>query len=96
MIMRAGIDLEPDVILGSECLDFRAVVIDRKGAYQWDQASPLNSAQSGVLVGVRNKRAAMTESHRRVGSKATREGDGIDERSIVRDRITLIDNREKP
>lgn len=89
-IMRNVIALEADVILGSECIRFRADTIRGHGDYQFDQPGRLGSAESGVLIGVRNERAAMTESHRRVGSKATREGDGIDERSIVRDRVTLI------
>lgn len=94
-VMRNVIALGADVILGSECIRFRADTVRGSGGYQWDQPGEVGSAESGVLIGVRSARAAMTDSRRTVGSKATREGDGIDERSIVRDRVTLI-NREKP
>lgn len=89
-IMRNVIDLGADVILASECADFTAFILDRKGLYQWEQPGKLGSPESGALIAVRYARAAMTSTERRVGSRDTREGGGIRERSIVRGRVTLI------
>lgn len=88
-IMHLGIALGADIIIASECRDFWAAEVDRQNLYWWHQPGPAGSSESGALIGCLRSTANMSERIRLVGSTRTEEGDGIDERSIVRALITL-------
>lgn len=51
--------------------------------YEWYQPGKLGSAESGTVLGVRKGFGDLTEKHSVVGSKATSEGGGIRERTIL-------------
>lgn len=90
-IMRVGIELGADVIFASECRDFWAAHVDKGHLYHWNQPGKLGSPESGALIGSLRSTTKMSESRHFVGSRSTREGGGIDTRSIARSRITMLD-----
>lgn len=96
-IFRRALDLEPDIVLGSECSDFRAAVVDRKGLYDWHQPGALNDQASGCCIGVRKGFGVLTEPDARIGSNETTEGrsrtgHGIGTRLILRGRVSTAPN----
>lgn len=95
-IMRVAIELGADVIIASECRKFRAWHVDVGRLYAWNQPGEPGSSESGALIGALRSTCVMTERRRVVGSRATREGGGIDERSITRSRITMRPKTQPP
>jgi hypothetical protein len=96
-IFRRGLDLEPDIVLASECADFRACEVDADELYAWHQPGHLGDQVSGCAIGVRKGFGALTKPDARVGSFATPEGHevtgrGIGTRLILRARVRTAPN----
>lgn len=86
-IMRAGLALDPDLIIASECRDFTGATLWGADGYAWHQPGTLDSPESGSLVACRNDTLKMTERRLKLGSAATPVGK-IGARSMVRARFT--------
>lgn len=91
-IFRAGLDHAPDIVLGTECSDFRACDVDRHDLYAWHQPGALGDQSSGAVIGVRREFGSLSEVDARIGSNETSEGrsvtgHGIGTRLILRGRV---------
>lgn len=96
-IFRRGLDLQPDVVLATECSDFRASEVDAEGLYTWHQPGRLGEQVSGCAIGVRKDFGTLCEADARMGSFATSEGrqmtgHGIGDRLILRGRVRTAPN----
>lgn len=84
-----GLELLPDLVLGTEARPFRAADARGAEAYAWHQPGEKGSSESGTFVGGRLDTVELTELDVVMLSKATSEGGGIDTRSAARARVTL-------
>lgn len=62
-------------------------IMEKQRDYSWFQPGKINSPESGTVLGLRKEFGALVNRTRFVGSKATSEGGGIRERSILRARV---------
>lgn len=67
--------------------DLNGYVMDKRTDYHWFQPGKIDSPSSGTVIGVSKEFGSLTNRTRFVGSKATSEGGGIRERSILRGRV---------
>lgn len=86
-VMRAGMALDPDVIIGTECVDFSVSTLPGSKRYDWHQAGAVGSSESGAVLGCLHTTFVMSERRSRTGSEATSVG-WIDKRTMVRARFT--------